>query len=105
VVPYLFYVVCVELCHVAGLLRFHCYGDEDQMILPWLRAQQTAFLGFPLRRVGRCYWCAGSAFVHGELDVVWLKRYHIAWAVRRMMDLLTRARVLSHCFNFLLWHK
>jgi hypothetical protein len=37
-VPYLIYVVHVELYRVAGLLGFHRYGGEDQTLLPGLWA-------------------------------------------------------------------
>jgi hypothetical protein len=76
VVPYLIYFFYVELCHVVRLLRFRQYRDEDQVLLLGLRAQQTAFLGFPPRRVGRCYWCAGLDFVHDELDIARLGKRH-----------------------------
>jgi hypothetical protein len=57
VVPYLIYVVHVELCHTIGLLRFHYHSDEDHTLLLELRMQLTAFLGSPPRQVGWCYRC------------------------------------------------
>jgi hypothetical protein len=101
VVPYLIYVVCMELCHVAGLLRFCRYRDEDQALLLGLQEQRAAFHYFPPCRVGRCYLCAESAFVHGELDTAWLKRHHTARVPQRPMYLLTQVRVSSHRFDFL----